>query len=308
MTQQGILLESGTNEMELLIVQIEGQFFGINVAKVQAIQQFNPQLITALPSSPQGVLGMLLYRDTTIPCIDLRHVLGLEQPEGLEREIVVVTEFNKFVSSFKVHGVEAISRCSWQEYVPLDMLFNANAYVSGTVYVDERQVLVLDLECILASLFPHMILEDVSEESLHASEEDLRDRMHIVFAEDSDILRRGVVSLLTRAGFSRITECVNGQEAYAFLCDTATSNPERMQDVVVITDIEMPRMDGLTLCKKVKQDEGMPSIPVVIFSSLINDQMIEKCKQVGAEQYVSKPEASHLIHLLDQLSQRFQNA
>lgn len=304
MSKNEILLETGTNEMEILTVSIDGQFFGINVAKVQSIEQFDPQRVTALPQAPPELLGMLLYRDTTIPLIDLAAILEKEQPDGLEREISVITEFNNHVSSFKVHGVENISRISWEDFIPLNSMLGANAFVTGTVNLEGCEIPVLDLEHILAELFPNLVLETVTEETLQNRAAVDHGQLHIVFAEDSTTIRKGVVSVLKKVGFEKITEFENGLQAYDFIKNT--ENHENGNDphaiLALVTDIEMPRMDGLTLCRKLKQDERLRKIPIVIFSSLINDQMIEKCKTVGADHYVSKPEVNKLTRFLNQLS------
>jgi len=305
MSKNEILLETGTNEMEILTVSIDGQFFGINVAKVQSIEQFEPQRVTALPQSPPELLGMLLYRDTTIPLIDLAAILEKEHPDGLEREISVITEFNNHVSSFKVHGVENISRISWEDFIPLNSMLGANAFVTGTVNLEGCEIPVLDLEHILAELFPNLVLETVTEETLQNRAAVDHGQLHIVFAEDSTTIRKGVVSVLRKVGFEKITEFENGLQAYDFIKNT--ENHEKEDDphaiLALVTDIEMPRMDGLTLCRKLKQDERFRKIPIVIFSSLINDQMIEKCKTVGADHYVSKPEVNKLTRYLNRLSE-----
>lgn len=128
--------------------------------------------------------------------------------------------------------------------------------------------------------------------------------MHIVFAEDSTTIRKGVVSVLRKVGFEKITEFENGLEAYNFIKNTENHENENDPHAILalVTDIEMPRMDGLTLCRKLKQDERFRKIPILIFSSLINDQMIEKCKTVGADHYVAKPEVNKLTRFLNRLT------
>lgn len=298
--QHGILTESGTNEMELLIVEIDGQLFGVNVAKVQAIQQYDPQLVTAIPGAPHGIIGMFLYRNSTIPLIDLAIILGKNQPTDLEREIVIVTEFNKSVNSFKVHGVKRIYRISWDQFVPLHSIIGASSYVTGTVNLENSEILVLDLEHILAGLFPDLVLESVSDDTLQKGEKVGRDQLNIIFAEDSTTIRKLVVSALNTAGFKAITEFENGQDAYSYITEIIKPDYDGSTPIALISDIEMPKMDGLTLCKKLKIDVEFKDINVVIFSSLINDQMIAKCKNVGADRYVAKPEANALIKYLDE--------
>ena len=157
MNESGILLKSGTNEMELLAVIINDQIFGINVAKVQSIQQYDSNRITALPKAVPGVLGMLLYRNRTIPVMDLSKILEIKRDRDIEREIIVVTEFNNAVNGFKVQGVKRIYRLSWDELIPLDQTFGSNNYFTGTVNIEDTQILVLDLEHILSKIFPDLM-------------------------------------------------------------------------------------------------------------------------------------------------------
>lgn len=299
MTQnRGILLESGTNEMELLTVRVGGQPFGINVAKVLSIQQFNPALVTALPQTGSGMMGMFLYRDRTIPLMDLAEILGIDANREDVREIVVVTEFNHTVNAFRVQGVDRIFRLSWEEFVPLEQMFNTQACFTGTVHVEENQILVLDLEQILAGFFPELILETVRDEVIENRETLSRESLRILFAEDSPTMRNGIVKVLEKAGFTRITTFENGEKAFRYLTNVIRPKGEN-SSTVLITDIEMPRMDGLTLCRKIKQDAVLKDVYVVMFSSLINDQMIAKCEKVLADNYVTKPETNDLVRMLD---------
>jgi two-component system chemotaxis response regulator CheV len=294
------LLKSGITEMELLAVLVDTQPFGMNVTKVQSIQQYDPKLVTKLPQPHPGVAGMFLYRNQTIPLLDLSQILGIEPTQDFDQEIVVVTEFNNAVNSFKVQGVKRIYRLSWQELIPLDQIFDAGACFTGSVHVDDTQILVLDLEHILADIFPDLILEEVTKEVLAQKETVPRDQIEILFAEDSFTMRKRVTATLKNAGFSHITGFKNGHQALeAIQANYRDKSPEEIGRTVLITDIEMPKMDGLTLCRKIKQDPVLKDIHVVMFSSLINDQMIEKCKNVLAEEYVTKPETNQLIKILD---------
>ncbi|NWH05277.1 chemotaxis protein [Desulfobacter latus] len=300
MSEKGILLESGTNEMELLAVLINGQSFGINVVKVQSIQQYDPNLITALPNKVPGVLGMLLYRDRTIPVMDLAQILDIEVTHKSEKEIIVVTEFNNAVNGFKVQGVKRIFRLSWKDLVPFDQAIWNTDYFTGSVDIEEDQILVIDLEHILSNIFPDLIIEDINEQNLLKIEDIARDQLQIIFADDSPTIRKGVSNALKSAGFSNITEFVDGAQALKYLKIKFSNGEQNLDKVVLISDIEMPRMDGLSLCRNVKQDKNLRELFVVMFSSLINKQMIAKCEGVQADTYVTKPETNQLIKLLDE--------
>lgn len=301
MAGQEILLKTGTNEMELLSVIVGEQPFGMNVAKVQSIQQADNASITPLPESGKGVVGMFLYRNKTIPMLDLAEILGIDIAGDGGRQIIVVTEFNNSVNCFKVQGVQRIHRLSWEEFVPINPLMEQGAFFSGSVNVDNTEILVLDLEHILAGIFPDLVLEDVSDDVINRKKELNRDQLPILFAEDSSTMRRGIMRVLGRAGFTSITDFVNGQLALDYIRTQHRQLMSGNRPVVLISDIEMPRMDGLTLCRLLKQDPELKEIYVIMFSSLINSQMIEKCRKVNADNYVTKPETTELVKILDKL-------
>lgn len=307
MNEQGILLRSGTNEMELLTVQVNDQSFGINVAKVQSIQQFDPAAITRLPEDESGVLGMLLYRDLTIPVLNLAEILGIDESGAdgeKEREIIVVTEFNNTITGFKVQGVKRIHRLSWTQLIPMDQMFEGNSHFTGSVELDGVQVLILDLEHILSSVFPDLVIEDVTDDVVEKQSVIPRDGLEIIFAEDSPTMRKGVIRALKKAGFAKISDFINGEKALNYINKQYKNGRKGgIKHVVLISDIEMPRLDGLTLCRHIKQDPDLKDIFVVMFSSLINSQMIAKCEKVNADNYVTKPETNQLIEILDRQCQ-----
>ncbi len=294
-------MTTGTNEMELLTVLIDTQPFGINVAKIKSIQQYNHELVTALPDSKPGVKGMFLYRNHTIPLLDLAEILKVDLKNQVDRQIIVITEFNNMVNSFKVQGVRKIHRLSWKEFVPLNQIFEENSYFSGSVNVDGTEVLVIDLEYILAEIFPELVLQDISDAVIDQKNTISRDELNICFAEDSSIIRKRVTNVLKKAGFSNVIEFENGERALDYMeknfREIGSSAKKRL---VMLTDIEMPKMDGLTLCRNLKQDPDLKDIYVVMFSSLINTQMIHRCKKVNADNYVTKPETTQLIEILDE--------
>jgi two-component system, chemotaxis family, chemotaxis protein CheV len=300
MNNHGMLLESGTNEMELLTVLVGDQPFGMNVAKVKSIQQYKPELVTSLPEAIPGVAGMFLYRNKTIPLLDLAKILEIELKKDFEKEIVVVTEFNNAINCFKVQGVKRIYRLSWKDFSPFDSTFESNAYCTGSVHVEGSEILVLDLEHILSEIFPGLIIEDVPSEALQKKDSISRNQLEILFAEDSPTIRRGVILALKKAGFENIADFVNGEQALAYIMERyKTETRHSLENVVLISDIEMPRMDGLTLCRSIKQDPDLNAIHVIMFSSLINSQMVAKCEKVNADNYVTKPETNQLIQILD---------
>ncbi len=299
--EHGILLESGTNEMELLAVIIEGQVFGINVAKIKSIHQYDHSLVTEMPDSPEGVVGIYQNRGDTIPFLDLAAILK-KKPNGetKEREIVIFTEFNNSVNCFKVDGVRRIYRLTWEQFIPINRMLAQQSSVVGSVRIENEDILVLDLEQILSELFPEQIIESVREEVVERGKMIRRDGVQILFAEDSMLVRKTMIKTLVAAGFIHIKDFENGQLCLDYIIAHRDELVGGDKLVILVTDIEMPMMDGLTLCNNVKNSLNLKSLFVVMFSSLINDQMIIKCRSVGADQYVTKPESNKLISMLDE--------
>jgi two-component system, chemotaxis family, chemotaxis protein CheV len=304
MQKQEILLESGTNEMEILTFLLGSQPFGINVSKVQAIIGYDPKDVTKIPNAHEAMLGMLLYRDRTIPLIDLPHAMDMESGVAGSRQIIIVTEFNNSVNGFRVDGVERIHRLSWSDFVPVGSFFSGpETSIVGSVHIEDTEILIADMELILSKIFPGLAFEEATDETIGHVEKTKREDVHICFAEDSAIIRKNVIRILSDAGYTNVEAFDNGQAAYEMLVKVSENNTMDQNDSrypnMILSDIEMPKMDGLTLCRKVKSELGMNHIPVIMFSSLINDQMITKCNSVGADGYVTKPEMNKLITMVD---------
>jgi len=299
--RDSILLESGTNEMEILVTEIEGQLFGINVAKVKSIQKFNPEAVSPLPNSHKSILGILQMRDTTIPLIDMALVLNIPKAEKNDKQIVIVTEFNNRVNSFRVDSVQRIFRISWTQFKPVSSVIQSkDTFITGSVTLNGKEILILDLEQILVSLFPETKIEDIREEIVEKVYEVDRDGVHLLFAEDSGLIRNSVVKCLKSSGFTDLTTFEDGQYAYDHILQRKEEYKNFDKPIVLITDIEMPRMDGLALCNKIRKEMGLLNVAVVVFSSLITEQMELKCKSVGANSWVTKPESNNLIMKLDE--------
>jgi two-component system chemotaxis response regulator CheV len=303
--KQEILLESGTNEMELMTFLLGDQKFGMNVAKIQSILQYDPETVTTLPMTHAAMMGVMLYRDRTIPLIDMATAINSKIEAGSQRQIVMVTEFNNSVNGFLVDGVDRIHRLKWNDFVPIDDIITTfGENVIGSVHVDADDVLVIDMERILANIFPDLVIEELTEETINKQEGHLnRGDIRIFFAEDSKPIRDTVARSLKKVGFTNLHTFENGRKAF----DTLVAESKKSADSaemphLVLSDIEMPQMDGLTLCSKIRKELNLKKLPFIVFSSLINDQMIVKCQDVGATAYVTKPEMNKLIAMLDELT------
>ncbi|MDR2744698.1 MAG: chemotaxis protein [Desulfovibrio sp.] len=300
MAQTNILLETGTNELEIVefYVNLDGYegHYGLNVAKVVEIGR--RQNVTAMPDMPHpAVLGAFSHRNGRIvPLIDMARYLG-SGPITNEDAKVIVTEFNTVCTAFLVSGVNRIYRLSWTDVeAPGSFLQNVSqSSVTGVVRLEERVIFLLDLEAIVAELHPAMAIRfDADDRASHKGK--AYDILHV---DDSSSIRSLVLDLLTREGNFRLEQRVNGQDAWNYLSQLRDRCEETGEPVTnylqgIITDIEMPSMDGLALCKQIKEDHILRMLPVAIFSSMINESLSRKCASVGADAQFTKPDLKAL--------------
>lgn len=299
--QEGILLESGTNEIEIMKFTIAGEFYGINVAKVKEIMM--SEHVKIMPHAHPAVEGIFKPRDTLITVIDLGFYLTGDRLEHQYRDLFIITNFNKMTVAFRVQSIEGISRISWKDIQKPDKTLSQGdeSVATGIAQCDDVLVTILDFEKIVAEIAPETTIQV-------AEVEQMGDRplceSPIVIAEDSILLQRMINDCLERAGFINIKNFNNGQEAWDFLHEIRSEEDLYDKVKLIITDIEMPEMDGHRLTKLVKSDERLRKIPVIIFSSLINEQMRIKGKELGADEQLAKPEIGHLVAVIDELLQR----
>ncbi|MCI8311532.1 MAG: chemotaxis protein CheV [Lachnospiraceae bacterium] len=300
--KEGILLESGTNEIEIMKFTIQGEFYGINVAKVKEIMM--AERVKAMPHAHPAVEGIFKPRDILITVIDLGYYLTNESLEHGSRDLFIVTNFNKMTVAFRVQSIEGISRISWKDIQKPDktLTHGDEGVATGIAQCEGELVTILDFEKIVAEIAPETTIQMSEVEQM--GDRPLCDRP-LVIAEDSILLQKMIDDSLERAGFVNVKNFSNGQEAWDYL--SSIRNDEDLYEKVnlVITDIEMPEMDGHRLTKLVKDDARLKKLPVVIFSSLINEQMRIKGEELGADEQLTKPEIGHLVHVIDRLLERF---
>lgn len=304
MTRQEILLESGTNEMEIIEFYLDGQPFGINVHKLREIIPYDPKAVTHLPDTADSLLGTLLLRGRTIPLIDLKAHIDVGRFSEVDEEarrVVLVCEFNNLTNGFLVDGVNQIHRVSWEQVQPMSIFLDQyQPRFTGSISIDKRDILIVDLEHIVAEIDPEagMAYDEVQGASEVASPE-TRKQKKLLLAEDSAIIRMGIQKVLVASGYEQLQTFDNGQDCYEAI--RAFRQAEQVADNVdlLISDIEMPRMDGLTLCRKIKEEMGLQNVKVIMFSSLINEQMEHKCELVGADGHVTKPQIPQLVTMID---------
>lgn len=307
MSDQEILLESGTNEVEIAELILGSQHFGVNVAKIKEFVQYDRLTITKPPGRHPSVQGVFLLRDKTVPLIDLNVHLNIKGKRHAGRQIVLITEFNDIIMGFVIDAVDRIHRVSWKDIQPLSSMLQTHPLpVTGSINIEGTEILILDLERIVAEIVPSAGFgTPVSEQKpIEINKEEARKLSKVLLAEDSTTIRNHIIKSLSSVGYKNITAFENGQKAYdavVALKKRVETEGLKITDILnlAILDIEMPQMDGLTLCKKIKTELGLSSIPVIIFSSLITEQMVEKCKKMGADGYITKPSMLELIDLID---------
>ncbi len=291
-----ILLENGTNELEVLEFKLDGNAYGINVAKIKEI--INYQEVTPVPNAHPSVEGIFMPRDVMITAIDLKNCLqrGVSEPGGL----FIVTNFNKLDIAFHVDSVVGIHRVSWREIIkPGTTISTSEDGVStGIIKFDDRLIIILDFEKIVTDINPETGLKVADIEELG---ERHRIDVPILIAEDSPLLNKLIVDSLHKAGYVNLIHTENGQQAYDVIQECKKEGTLREHVQCIITDIEMPIMDGHRLTKLVKSDDETKNIPIVIFSSLVNDDMKRKGEALGANAQLSKPEIGNLVRVVDEL-------
>ncbi len=296
-----ILLESGTNELEILIFGLGDQSYGVNVAKVREV--ILPVDISASPGQPENVMGMFNLRGVVLPLVDLHSYFKIDPVNGeSDDHRIIVTEFNGAQAAFKVERVNHIHRMSWKEVrVVPDETGSDHMSVTGIAELNGKLILMLDFE----SIFDHIAMQN----TLHVThvENELgvdRGRMNVFIAEDSKFIRNIMQNVLTESGYTQVTLFSNGLDCWEAI--QAAAKGERAKPNILITDIEMPQMDGLHLTRQVRATPGFEAMPVLLFSSLITDDTRHKGEACGANTQIAKPELPKLVQIVDTWVQKLE--
>ena len=289
--KKDILLESGTNELEIMEFKIGDRCFAINIAKIVEIMKYVE--IMPITNSNPYVEGIFKPRNEIITVIDLASYLGLSKKNDVERDILIITYFNKITNAFHVDSVEAIHRISWENIEKPNETINSSdeGLATGIAKVDGRLITIIDFEKILVDINPNSGIQLNELKQLGSREENTN---LILLAEDSPLLSKMILSGLEQSGYTNIIHYTNGAELWNAL---PTKNAKDIR--CIITDIEMPLMDGHLLLKNIRDSREYKDIPVLIFSSLIDDSMREKGLQLGVTEQISKPEITKLINSID---------
>ncbi|MEG0035243.1 MAG: chemotaxis protein [Oscillospiraceae bacterium] len=303
--QSEILLESGINELEIMEFTMNDELFGINVAKVREIMMV--EVVKPMQKSNPYVEGIFKPRDKVLTVIDLSEYLGLGKSDKPERDIYIITAFNNNEYAFHVHTVVGIDRISCtQMRKPDPVIFGGKEGVAtGIVEIDKKLITILDFEAIIAEICPET---GIQYEDIEKLGDATRNGKAIMIAEDSLLLSKMIVDALHRAGYINTIKVDNGQDAWDFLCEIRDGG-DSVDDHVscIITDLEMPQMDGHRLTKLIKSDDKLKHLPLIIFSSLISAEMRIKGKELGADEQITKPEIGRLVDVIDGLTKESRN-
>ena len=314
MAQSNILLESGTNELEIVEFyineaskeeggQIQQTYYGINVAKVLEIIRM-PQLTDMPDVSHPAVLGAFNLRDRIIPLIDLERWLKKEKAET-EPPKVIVTEFNRVTTAFLVSGVTRIHRISWGAVEAPNRYVSslASDSITGVVKLEGRIVFILDMEKIVAELNPNLGMSTGMSQGVRERFEGRA--LKALAVDDSKMARGMVASVLESAGFV-VTMADNGRTAWEHLERWKAEAEETGRPIgefvsVVVSDVEMPVMDGHNLTRRIKEDSTLRRTPVILCSSIVSDSLEHKGKSVGADDQISKADLPQLVERIARL-------
>ena len=292
-----ILLENGTNELEVLEFILDGNSYGINVAKVKEIITYQP--VTPVPNAHPSIEGIFMPRETMITAIDLKNCL--QRGECSASGLFIITNFNKLDIAFHVDNVVGIHRVSWRDIIKPDATVSTTeeGISTGIIKYNDKLIIILDFEKIVSDINPETGLKITDIDELGERE---RSDVPVLIAEDSVLLNKLIVDSLKKAGYHNLIHTMNCQEAYDVIQDCKRDGTLKEHVQCIITDIEMPLMDGHRLTKLVKEDPETADIPIVIFSSLVNDEMKRKGAALGADAQLSKPEIGNLVRVIDELT------
>lgn len=297
--QTKILLESGTNELEIMEFTVGGELFGINIAKIREIMR--AQETKRMPNSHNFVEGIFKQRGEVITVIDLAKCLNIEKSENKSHDIFILTHFNKLNFAFRVESVVGIDRVSWEDIKKPDKVIYSGEDSVATAIAEykDRLITILDFEKIIADISPET---SITLDRLDELGDRVESQKKILVAEDSMMLSNLIIGFLHKSGYKNTVKFNNGKEAWDYLTEAKNSGlPISNYASCIVSDIEMPLMDGHRLTKLIKSDEKLKDIPVILFSSLISDELRIKGKEVGADEQITKPEIVELVNIIDRL-------
>jgi len=274
----------GENRLELLLFKLCGiQRYGINVFKVKEVLQCPP--LTTLPKLHPSIRGIANIRGQTISVIDMNLATGGRAIENPQERFIIITEYNRSVQGFLVGSVERIININWENILPPPNGVGRYNYLTAVTELDGGLVEILDVEKILDEIAP--INTDVAEDVIDETVKDKMENKRILVADDSSVARKQIQRAITALGI----ECdlaKDGREALNILKKTAETQPVTERYALMISDVEMPEMDGYTLTSEVKSNPDLSMLHIILHTSLsgmFNQSMVQK---VGADDFIAK--------------------
>lgn len=296
-SKTGILLESGTGEVEILHFTVADVHYAINVVKVKELLQIGN--ISKIPNAHPAVSGLSLIRGEMISVIDLLYVLENQKSQKVKNGMTLVCEFNQIKVGFAIDVVLGIHRIGWADIKKPDDM-TSNSLIIGNINLNNEIVMLLDFEKIVMDINPNTGIHADRVKDIVVKD---RSRKKIALADDSPMIRKVLLDTLTRAGFMNLKFFDDGGEALDYLNMLVEKKGEAFSEDVdlLITDIEMPRLDGHSLTRRIKEHKILKKLPVIIFSSLITGDLLHKGEAVGADAQMSKPEIEKLVLVMDEI-------
>ncbi|GHY71000.1 chemotaxis protein CheV [Vibrio cholerae] len=312
-----ILTESGTNELEIIEFHLEkvlpdGRtktcYYGINVAKVREVIRV-PET-TDYPNAQPHMIGVFSSREILTPLVDLAGWLGVPTSTDISKKYVIVTDFNRMTNGFLIDSISRIHRISWNDVESPSQFLEAGEQdcVVAVVRQDKKLIMILDFEKIISDINPELSMEkyDVTVDrkvDLNQRMVTKRNAKTIMVVDDSAFIRSLIQDTLSSAGYNVIA-CKDGGEAHEKLMELKQAAKEENVPVselidAVVTDVEMPRMDGMHLIKRLRDDDSYSSMPIVMFSSLMSDDNRAKALALGANDTLTKPEIGKMVAMMD---------
>ena len=293
-----VLLDVGTGELEVIVFLVNNNRYCMNVLKAREIVPLNN--VRPSTDSNQSILGITNVRDKVMTIIDLSYILDKKATPKEEKKMALVCEFNRKQMMFAVDSIEGIRRVKWSEINKPDTLLRGSFSV-GNILTDEGILLMLDFEKIITDMSKdENPYEKSKNEMINKAE---RANKKIYMADDSKTIRTLLQSVLEAAGYTDIHTFDNGQEVLdaLYILKSQYGEAYNRQVDILITDIEMPVLDGHTATKKIKEDNILSSLPVILFSSLISEELYHKGQSVGADAQITKPSINELVDTIDRL-------
>ncbi len=312
-----ILTESGTNELEIIEFHLEkvlpdGRtktcYYGINVAKVREVIRV-PET-TDYPNAQPHMIGVFSSREILTPLVDLAGWLGVPTSTDISKKYVIVTDFNRMTNGFLIDSISRIHRISWNDVESPSQFLEAGEQdcVVAVVRQDKKLIMILDFEKIISDINPELSMEkyDVTVDrkvDLNQRMVTKRNAKTIMVVDDSAFIRSLIQDTLSSAGYN-IIACKDGGEAHEKLMELKQAAKEEnvlISELIdaVVTDVEMPRMDGMHLIKRLRDDDSYSSMPIVMFSSLMSDDNRAKALALGANDTLTKPEIGKMVAMMD---------